>query len=71
MAGERSESQEPEHADRCDGACAAVTDFYSQWGWATPNAAQAITYLKRFNKPGTHKYFCSIHNYMVGTIVVK
>ena len=54
MAGERSESQEREHADRCDGACAAVTDFYSQWGWATPNAAQAITYLKRFNKPGTH-----------------
>jgi plastocyanin len=24
-----------------------------------------------FDKPGTYKYFCSIHPHMVGTIVVK
>jgi len=24
-----------------------------------------------FAKPGTYKYFCSIHSHMVGTIVVK
>jgi plastocyanin len=24
-----------------------------------------------FDKPGTYKYFCSIHSYMSGTIVVK
>jgi plastocyanin len=24
-----------------------------------------------FNKPGTYKYFCSVHPHMVGTIVVK
>ncbi|HTQ34763.1 MAG TPA: cupredoxin family copper-binding protein [Stellaceae bacterium] len=24
-----------------------------------------------FDKPGTYKYFCSIHSYMAGTIVVK
>jgi plastocyanin len=24
-----------------------------------------------FDKPGTYKYFCSIHRHMVGTIVVK
>ena len=24
-----------------------------------------------FDKPGTYKYFCSIHSHMVGTIVVK
>ena len=24
-----------------------------------------------FNKPGTYKYFCSIHPHMTGTIVVK
>jgi plastocyanin len=24
-----------------------------------------------FNKPGTYKYFCSIHRQMVGTIIVK
>jgi plastocyanin len=24
-----------------------------------------------FDKPGTYKYFCSIHTHMVGTIVVK
>ena len=25
----------------------------------------------KFDKPGTYKYFCSIHPHMVGTIVVK
>jgi plastocyanin len=24
-----------------------------------------------FDKPGTYRYFCSIHSHMVGTIVVK
>jgi plastocyanin len=24
-----------------------------------------------FDKPGTYKYFCSLHRHMVGTIVVK
>lgn len=24
-----------------------------------------------FNKPGNYKYFCSIHSYMSGTIIVK
>jgi plastocyanin len=24
-----------------------------------------------FDKPGTYKYFCSVHSHMVGTIVVK
>ena len=24
-----------------------------------------------FDKPGTYKYFCSIHSYMSGTIIVK
>jgi plastocyanin len=24
-----------------------------------------------FDKPGTYKYFCSVHTHMVGTIVVK
>jgi plastocyanin len=24
-----------------------------------------------FDKPGTYKYFCSIHRHMIGTIVVK
>ena len=24
-----------------------------------------------FNKPGTYKYFCTIHSHMVGTIVVQ
>ena len=24
-----------------------------------------------FDKPGTYKYFCSVHTHMVGTVVVK
>ena len=24
-----------------------------------------------FAKPGTYKYFCSVHSHMVGTIIVK
>jgi plastocyanin len=28
-------------------------------------------YSQRFDKPGTYKYFCSIHSHMVGTIVVQ
>ena len=33
------------------------------------NTGQSYTYT--FTKPGTYKYFCSIHPHMVGTIVVK
>jgi plastocyanin len=29
------------------------------------------TFAVTFAKPGTYKYFCSIHPHMVGTIVVK
>jgi plastocyanin len=29
------------------------------------------TFSFTFDKPGTYKYFCSIHPHMVGTIVVK
>jgi plastocyanin len=29
------------------------------------------TFSQVFDKPGTYKYFCSIHSHMVGTIVVK
>ena len=29
------------------------------------------TFSVTFDKPGTYKYFCSIHPHMVGTIVVK
>jgi plastocyanin len=29
------------------------------------------TFSQVFDKPGTYKYFCSIHSHMTGTIVVK
>ena len=29
------------------------------------------TFSFTFDKPGTYKYFCSLHTYMVGTIDVK
>jgi plastocyanin len=29
------------------------------------------TYAFKFDKPGTYKYFCTIHPKMTGTIVVK
>ena len=29
------------------------------------------TFVRTFTKPGTYQYFCSIHPYMKGTLVVK
>jgi len=29
------------------------------------------TFARTFTKPGTYQYFCSIHPYMKGTLVVK
>src|SRR5437867_12632451 len=29
------------------------------------------TFVQTFTKPGTYQYFCSIHPYMKGTLVVK
>ena len=33
--------------------------------------AQGDTWAHRFVKPGTYKYYCKVHPYMTGTVIVK
>ena len=40
-------------------------------GKTSPTLANGKTYSYTFNKAGTYKYICTIHQYMHGTIVVK
>jgi len=36
----------------------------------SPVLGQAASYTARFTAPGEYPYYCSIHNYMKGTVVV-
>jgi len=36
----------------------------------SPVLGQAASYTARFDAPGEYPYYCNIHNYMKGTVVV-
>ena len=50
-------------------AARAVTDAGATFKSAALDTNDKFSFT--FDKPGTYKYFCSIHPHMVGTIVVK
>lgn len=37
----------------------------------SPVLSQAASYTARFEAPGEYPYYCNIHNYMKGTVVVR
>jgi plastocyanin len=37
----------------------------------SPVLGQAASYTARFEAPGEYPYYCNIHNYMKGTVVVR
>jgi len=48
-----------------------VTASSSNWKFSSKQFTQGMKVTFTFRKAGTYKYFCSIHPYMKGTIVVK
>jgi amicyanin len=39
--------------------------------FSSPGLVNDDTFAQKFTKPGTYEYFCKIHPFMKGTVVVK
>jgi plastocyanin len=39
--------------------------------FASPGLEHAETFARRFDTPGTYRYFCALHPHMTGTVVVR
>ncbi len=39
--------------------------------FSSPGLVNDDTFMETFTKPGTYEYFCKIHPFMKGTVVVK
>ena len=52
-----------------DGVVHTTTADAGQWDSQSVNAG--MTFAFKFNTPGTFKYHCTLHSFMIGTIVVQ
>ena len=48
-----------------------VTDAADPRATKSPPLDTNESYSRSFNKPGTYRYFCSLHPHMQGTVVVR
>jgi plastocyanin len=48
-----------------------VTDAADPRATKSPPLDTGDSYARTFDKPGTYRYFCSLHPYMQGTVVVR
>jgi plastocyanin len=48
-----------------------VTDATDPRGTKSPPLDTGESYGRVFDKPGTYRYFCSLHPHMQGTVVVR